>query len=61
MTQRRSREDGQQDGPDAHEEATDEEDDHPGLRVDGAPEVSPVTAIRCGKEEILDEDGDEEP
>ena len=48
MTQRGPREDGQQDGPDAHEEAKDEEDDHPGLRVDGAPEVPPVTAVRRG-------------
>ena len=48
-------------GPEADEEGEDEEGDGPGGGVLRGPEVFPVAAVGGGEEEVLDEDGDEEP
>ena len=61
VAERGAGENGEQDGPDADEEGEDEKDYHPRLGVDRAPEVAPVAAVGRGEEEVLDEDGDEEP
>lgn len=61
MAQRSSGEDTQQESPNTHEEPEDKQNDHPRWCMSGAPEVSPVPSVRCGQEEVLDENGNEEP
>lgn len=61
MAQRGPREDGQKGSPDTDEEPEDEKNNHPRFGMDGAPKVSPVASVRCGQEEILDDNGNEKP
>lgn len=51
----------EREGPDADEEGGDEQRDGPCGRVLAGPEVFPVAAVGGREEEVLDEDGDEEP
>lgn len=61
MGAREAREQEQQGGPDEPEEQRNEQPDGPLGRVLRAPEILPVAAVGGAEEEVLDEDGDEEP
>lgn len=55
------REDPEEEGPDDAEEKNNKDNDLPCGRVVAAPQESPVPTIRCGEEEVLDDNGDEKP
>ena len=61
MATGRDREAPEREGPDEDEEEEDEQRDGVRRRVLRGPEVPPVAAVGRGEEEVLDQDGDEEP
>ena len=48
-------------GPDAHKEEEDESEEGTRGRIGRGEEIDPIAAVRGGEEEVLEEDGDEEP
>ena len=61
MGGRKGAEEDEECRPNKNKEKDDQDGNRPGRSMLARPKILPVSAIGCGEEEILDNDGDEEP